>query len=732
MRRDDTITRPRGPAHDSPLTARAALGAGPCKIQARHLDRLAIVYVRQSSLQQVHEHRESAARQYALVDSAAALGWPADRVLVIDEDQGRSGRSAEGRPGFQRLLVEVGLDHVGLILGLEMSRLTRSSKDWHHLLEVCAVFRTLLADQDGIYDPTDPNDRLLLGLRGTMSEVELFTMRGRLDRGRLNKARRGELFLNVPPGYVRTPPGGADLDPDEQVRDVVSLIFDKFDELGTACAVFRYLVRHDIRVGLRLHHGPDRGRLEWRSPSRTLLFRILHHPIYAGAYAYGFRPHDDGSEGTWGTDVDPDPDPAADWEVLIRDRLPAYITWDRYLTNLRKLGRNRAHWKALGAPREGPSLLGGLLVCGHCGCRMRVFYAGGPGRYRYSCQRHKWRSRVPACPGLAGRVIDDLVSRQVLRALEPAMLELSLAAGEDIQRERRRLARHWEQRLERARYESERAARQYHAVDPENRLVARELERRWEEALRGQRRVEEDRDRCLRERPPHLSADERARIEALASDLPALWRAPGTTPADRQAIVRHLVERVVVTVEGGTEQTDVGIHWAGGFVSRHGILRPVRRYDQLRDWNRLLGRIAELRAADRTAAEIAEHLNREGFRPPKCRGSFTALLVRQLLARQGLGGSNRGTRPSGEVLATDEWWLGDLARALKMPYSTLNHWRVRGWTHCRRQPGVQGRWIIWADEDEINRLRQLRARLGIRSDEPLPAKLTTPKVRGDA
>lgn len=312
------------------------------------------------------------------------------------------------------------------------------------------------------------------------------------------------------------------------------------------------------------------------------------------------------------------------------------------------------------------------------------------------------------------------------------MLELSLAAGEDIERERQRLARHWEQRLERARYESEWAARQYQAVDPENRLVARELERRWEQALREQRRVEEDRDRCLRERPPQLTADERVRITAMASDIPALWRAPGTTPADRQAIVRHLVERVVVTVRGGTEHTDVGIHWAGGFVSRHEILRPVRRYDQLHDWDRLLGRIVELRAAGRTAAEIAEHLNREGFRPPKCRASFTAPLVRQLLSRRGLSGPDRDTTASGGSLATDEWWLGDLARALKMPYSTLNRWRVRGWTHCRRLPGTQGRWIIWADEDDIDRLNRLRARLGTWSDEPLPPELTTPKMRGDA
>src|SRR3954451_164586 len=263
----------------------------PAKITDRQSNKLAIVYVRQSSPQQVLDHKESRERQYTMADHAVALGWPRDRVLVIDEDQGRSGKTTGQRLGFQHLLAEVTMDHVSLVLGLELCRLSRSSKDWYHLVEVCGVFGVLLGDQDGLYDPNDVNDRLILGLRGTMSEVELFTMRGRLERGRLNKARRGELSLSVPPGYVRTPSGGADLDPDEQVRDVVPLIFDKFDELGTACAVFRYLVRHDIRVGPRLHHGPDRGRLEWRSPSRTLLFRILHHPIYTGAYAYGFRPH---------------------------------------------------------------------------------------------------------------------------------------------------------------------------------------------------------------------------------------------------------------------------------------------------------------------------------------------------------------------------------------------------------------------------------------------------------
>src|SRR5450755_315462 len=274
--------RTPSPANSGP-DAQPMLRPRPAKVQRSHQVRLAIVYVRQSTLQQVAEHKESLARQYALTDTALVLGWPADRVLVIDQDLGQSGRSADGRQGFQRLLSEVALDHVGIVLGLEMSRLSRSCKDWHHLLELCAVFNTLLADQDGVYDPADPNDRLLLGLRGTISEVELHTMRNRLDRGRLHKAQRGELFSHLPPGYVRAEGGDAiELDPDEQVRGVIRLIFDKFDELGSAHATFRYLLRQGIRVGIRPHDGPSRGRLEWRRPKLSQVMRILKHPLYAG------------------------------------------------------------------------------------------------------------------------------------------------------------------------------------------------------------------------------------------------------------------------------------------------------------------------------------------------------------------------------------------------------------------------------------------------------------------
>jgi DNA invertase Pin-like site-specific DNA recombinase len=257
------------------------------KIRPAHQDRLAIVYIRQSTPQQVFGNPESTARQYGLVDHAQALGWPHERILVIDEDQGQSGRSAEFRSGFQRLLTEVTLDHVGIVLGLEMSRLARSSKDWHHLLELCAIFGTLLADQDGVYDAADANDRMVLGLKGTMSELELHTLRNRLEKGRLHKAQRGELFAAVPIGYVKTPSGEVIFDPDEQVRAVVALIFAKFEELGSGMAVFRYLLQHDIRVGVRVHEGAKRGQLEWRRPCSGTIYGILRHPIYAGTYVHG-------------------------------------------------------------------------------------------------------------------------------------------------------------------------------------------------------------------------------------------------------------------------------------------------------------------------------------------------------------------------------------------------------------------------------------------------------------
>ncbi len=358
------------------------------------------------------EHRESTARQYALVDRAVALGWPRDRVLGIDEDQGHRGSTAEGRLGFQRVLAEVSLDQVGLVLGLEMSRLARSCKDWHALLELCALFRTLLADADGLYDPADYNDRLLLGLKGTMSEAELHILKSRLPRGMWNKALRGEMRNHAPLGYVRTAGGEYVLDPDEQVQTVVRLLFEQFARLGSVNALLCWLVRHGVKLPVRPHFGPNRGELEWRRPNRVTLLNVLHHPIYAGAYRWGHREIDPrkkvaGQPGSGRSLRSHD-----QCRVLILDRYPAYISWTQFEANQQRLAENRARGAALSAPRHGPSVLSGLVVCGRCGHRMLVAYAN-KNRLRYACQRAAIDYGEPTCQSLSGEVLERLVSERL-------------------------------------------------------------------------------------------------------------------------------------------------------------------------------------------------------------------------------------------------------------------------------------------------------------------------------
>src|SRR5215467_411791 len=370
-------------SHPSPLRADPAVaGLSSEKLRGWHRERLAVVYVRQSTPQQVHAHGESTRLQYGLADRAVALGWPAERVLVIDDDLGKSGASAASRTGFQRLVSEVSLGHVGLILGVEMSRLARSNADWHRLLEVCALFSTLIADLDGLYDPTQYNDRLLLGLKGTMSEAELHLLKQRLYQGCLSKARRGELTFALPTGYIWGPDGQIQLDPDEQVQQVVRLIFQQFEELGTLGGLLRYLARHDICLGVRVREGPSagKGQLVWRRPNRMTLQNLLKHPLYAGAYVYGRRQDDPRHKQPERPRSGRVVMRRTDWHAFLPDRCPTYLSWEQYECweeyerTLVRLETNRARADAMGAVRDGPALLAGLVACARCGARLRVHH----------------------------------------------------------------------------------------------------------------------------------------------------------------------------------------------------------------------------------------------------------------------------------------------------------------------------------------------------------------------
>jgi DNA invertase Pin-like site-specific DNA recombinase/DNA-binding transcriptional MerR regulator len=671
------------------------------KIKDVHLDRLAMVYVRQSSPQQVLENRESRERQYALAQFAQRLGWAAERVVIIDEDQGQSGKTAENRSGFQRLMTEVSLNHVGIVLGLELSRLSRSNKDWHQLIDVCGIFNALLCDQDGVYDSLDSNDRLLLGMKGAMSEFELVTLRNRLLRGSRNKADRGELFLAVPLGYLKMPTGEIVQEPDEQARGMIRLVFEKFEELGSAYAVFRYLVVNDLQLGFRRQRGGRIGELEWKSASSARILAILRHPIYAGAYAYGLHragtknPVTGRSEGgKWFV-------PPEELPVLIQNRLPAYISWDQYLANQEQLQQNRSLHDTRGVPKRGDALLSGLVVCGKCGHHMSTRYKADK-RPSYYCGEY-WRLPLnEPCGHISAATLDDLVAREVLRALEPAALELSLRAIENAEHERKRLHDQWRQRLERARQDVERAERQYHSVEPENRLVARTLEARWEDALKKQRQVEEEYHRFLAKLPVTLSTADRKRILALSDNIATLWHAAETSALDRKQIARCVVERVIVVTDKSSELNEVTIVWHGGIVTQHEVARPVGSYEQLKDYRRLTQRVSELHCDGLHLAQIAERLNEEGFVPPRRRGVFTEGGIGSLVRDLGFVGELFRD----DLIEKDEWWIPDLARKLGVIPQKVHYWVKQGWIHSRRTPSGK-HLIVWADEDEMHRLGQL-------------------------
>ena len=681
-------------------------GLVPEKIDRQHRERLAIVYIRQSTVQQVERHQESTRLQYALVDRAIQFGWSRETIVVIDDDLGRSGATIEGRLGFQRLVAEVGLGNVGLVLGVEMSRLARSCRDWHQLLEICALFDTLIADVDGVYDPTNYNDRLLLGLKGTMSEAELHILKARMLEGRRAKARRGELGKAVPMGYLRRPSGEVVLDPDEQAQTTIRLVFDLFERLRTIGKVLRYLVEHDIRLPVRTRGGARKDELEWRRPSRPTLQNLFANPTYAGAYVYGVRSTDRrrqkaGRPGTGRRSLR-----AEEAEVFLPDRMPAYITWDQYQRNQTQLQSNRAAWG--GVPRSGSALLSGVITCGRCGIRMTAHYNNNGHNARYVCMAMKSNYGEPSCQSLTAAPLDALMMRLVLQAIEPAALEASLALATDLEAERAALDLHWQQRLERAAYEVERARRQYNACEPENRLVARSLEKAWEEALAEQARLEADYERVRRERLTAPSAAELHAIRNLAQDLPALWKAATTTQEERQTIVRLLLERVLVEVVHNTEQVRVVCHWHGGNRTLHSLMRPVARLTTLSTYSRLVARAADLRRDGHNFAEIAETLNREGWRPAKRRNTFNAPMVHHLLIRAGAVEPKYRRRKPQIARQPDEWTIRELAEQIGVPEPTLYTWVQKGRLRSRAVNDSRTK-LVHADAAAIAELKAIRA-----------------------
>jgi DNA invertase Pin-like site-specific DNA recombinase len=712
---------------DGNLTPQRA-GFLPEKITRQHQERLAIIYIRQSTPQQVERNQESTKLQYALADRAFQFGWARETIVTIDDDLGRSGSSIEGRLGFQRLVAEVGLGHVGLVLGIEMSRLARSCRDWHQLLEICALFDTLIGDADGICNPTDFNDRLLLGLKGTMSEAELHVIKARMLAGRNAKARRGELAKRLPMGYLRRPSGEVAFDPDEQAQGVIRMVFELFQRFRTVSGVLRYLVEHDIKMPARIAGGPAKGELEWRRPSRPTLGNLFSNPIYAGVYVYGVRPIDRRRQkpGRPGTGRRP-PRPE-EAEVFLPDRMPAYISWEQFQRNQQQIRSNRP--SELGPVRAGSALLSGLMVCGRCGLRMMASYNNAGHTARYACTSMRTSYEEPFCQALKAAPVDAEVIRLILQALEPAAIDVSLAAAADLESERKALDHHWGQRLERAQHQVDQARRRYASVEPENRLVVRTLEQDWEAALSEQARLKADHERFLRERPQAPTAAELAAIQELTRDLPALWRAETTTQQERQTLARLLLERVIVTVIGDSEQVRLECHWHGGNRTSHQLVRPVARLKALSTYPGLIARVDELHRAGENCAVIAEILNHEGWRPPKRRDTFNREMVYHLLTGAGLIETRRRGPRTIPERRPGEWTIRELADEIGAPTATIYNWVQKGRLSSRsvKVRGIPAK-LVTADAATIASLKLARAtplphrRKLLPSPNPLPPTL---------
>ena len=608
---------------EAPVCSRSA------KIAPHHLERWAMVYVRQSHPQQIQRHRESTQVQFNLQHVALGWGWPRERIRILDGDQGRSGTSTVGRDDFAWLLSEIALGHVGVVLGFQINRLAREDEACCRLISVCAAFDTLLADQDGLYDPHDFNDRLVLTFKGVMGGFELHEIQQRMQESRLNRARRGEWMGNQPPGYVIGPDYKLQFDPDEQVQGIIRLILDQFASLGSISGLLRYLRQHQIEMPYRVPSGPNRGQLQWHRPHRETLRLLVRRPAYAGAYTWGLKALDPrrkapGFRGRGRVERQPH-----ECAVFLRDNHPAYITWEQYQSNVHRLGQQRMRGPVPGPARPTVSLLAGLVVCGSCGCRMQTHYTR---TLRYDCQRHAFDYGSRACQSLVGEPLERLVADQILQVVTPASLELNLRATKHCEQERAALEKQWRLNLERARQQTARAHRQYDAVEPENRLVARTLERNWEEALLAERALEEDYRRFQQEQPARLSVAERAEIETLARNLPAVWCSPHNGVVQKRRAVRSLLERVVVWAPASSQEVTVHLHWSLGTVTEHKIMRPVKTWEQVAGAAMMRERVQEWRAAGWTSGRIAAELNAEGFRTPRGK-SFTAESVRKLLER---------------------------------------------------------------------------------------------------
>jgi len=683
-------------------------------ITASHRSRRVMVYVRQSTTTQMFDHQESTRRQYALADRAVSLGWSRELIEVVDEDQGHSGASTEGRTGFARLVRAVAQGVVGAVFALEVSRLARSSDDWRRLLALCAVAKVLVIDEQTLYDPGLPDDRLLLDLKGTMSEAELAWLGLRLTGARIAKARRGALRLHAPTGYVWTE-DGLRFDPDEAVRTAIETVFSRYAVSPSAWAVVRWARAQGFRMPTRCTHANGTTEVTWKPLGLTRLHEMLTNPIYAGAYVYGRRPTRRTLVAGEIKQVRTSGRDPASWRVLLREAHPGYITWMQYEAQQAKLRANSARLGAGGsaAPREGPALLAGLAICGRCGRHMKVSYQPAQRPYWiYVCGGHRDTGQT-ICWTVPGRAIDAAVARLFLDTVVSREIDLSLAVLRAADDQTAVLSRHWALRIEQARYAARNAERRYKAVDPDNRVVARTLEREWEERLREVAEVERSAAEAKESHTIELTAGDRERIRTLARDLPSVWSAATTTAADRKAMLRLVIEAIaLVPIEVPRRATNVRVQWRSGAITEVEVPRWTRG-DMFATSKAARERVRALAAEGLRDDEIAARLNAEGVRTGRG-GAWTAIAVKWVRRRAQIARSapdRPRIQPLPDQFPDGRYSISGAAKKLHVSVNIVRSWIKTGQVHASVEPFATYKRVYWITlgERDTRRLSRLAA-----------------------
>jgi DNA invertase Pin-like site-specific DNA recombinase len=634
------------------------------KVTSGHLERDAYLYIRQSTPRQVLENIESTQRQYALRDRAVAQGWPLERIHVIDCDLGKSAAQAAGRDGFQQLVSEVALGKAGLVMGLEVSRLARNSADWHRLIELCSMAGTLILDEDGLYEPAAFNDRLLLGLKGELSQAELHFLKARMRGGVLNKARRGELEMGLPVGLVYLPDGSIGLDPDKEVRSTIQLVFDTFERTGSAMQTVRYFREEGIRFPRRIRAGVQKGELLWGKPDHSRILQILHNPRYAGAFVYGRTRSGRKPDGKY-TAVKVPPEK---WQFLIRDIHPGYITWERFEANQKRLAENTLAFgptRTIGPAREGPALLQGRVLCGLCGERMGVHYWAENGKVNlnYVCQEDSVRRGSTVCQRVPGNTVDRAVSDLLLELVQPLTLEVAYAVQQEVEARFAETDALRLRQVERARYEADLARRRYMGVDPGNRLVADVLEAEWNEKLRAHAAAQEDYEQRTQQQRHRADQEARQKILSLATDFPRIWNDPQLPAREKKRILRLLIEDVTLLK---ADRITAHVRLRGGATRTLILERPVPIAQIRKCKPEILVEIDALLNAhcDR---EVAEILNQRGRRTWENR-PFTLKKIAWIRMTYHL--KSRFGRLREQGLLTGE----EMAKALGISETTVHEW----------------------------------------------------------